>query len=242
MDSARRTAVTVGVLFIVATGFFMLGQTMYAPLLDGPDYLQLAHPQRARIAAGLLIELVGVLAIPLIAIFLFPILRAQSEGLALSYVGLRVLEAVPLLAVSGNMFSLLDVSERYLADGETAAAQWQSIGTAIQMTSESTFLLSVGIVFPVGALILYSMLFRNRLVPRFISGWGFLAAALLLVGTILDVFAVFAGLSPTIVEAVLALPIAIQEMVLAVWLIAKGFHGERLRLLRGSVRGPVPQT
>lgn len=228
---ARRTAVAVGVLFIVATGFFMLGQAIYRPIIDAPEYLELAHPQRATIAAGLIIELVGILAIPLIAIFLFPVLRRQHEALALGYVGMRVLEAVPLLAVTGNMFSLLDVSEQYLAQGAADAAQWQSLGVSIQTLSESTFLTSVGFVFPVGALILYSMLFRNRLVPRFISGWGFLAAALLLGASVLNPFGVFEGVSPTAVEVIVAGPIAVQEMVLAVWLIAKGFDPEQLRQL-----------
>lgn len=227
----------VGVLFIVATGFFMLGQTIYKPILNAPDYLELADPQRAAIAAGLIIELVGILAIPLIAIFLYPVLRRQNEALALGYVGMRVLEAVPLLAVTGNMFSLLDVSEQYLAREAADAALWQSLGVSIQTLSESTFLISVGFVFPVGALILYSMLFRNRLVPRFISGWGFLAAALLLGTSVLNPFGVFEEVSPTTLEVIAAGPIAVQEMVLAVWLIAKGFDSEQLRQL-----GPTGQS
>lgn len=233
----RRTAVAVGVLFIVATGFFMLGQAIYKPILNAPEYLELADPQRATVAAGLIIELVGILAIPLIAIFLFPVLRRQNEALALGYVGMRVLEAVPLLAVSGNMFALLDVSEQYLAQGAADAAPWQSLGVSIQTLSESTFLISVGFVFPVGALILYSMLFRNQLVPRFISGWGFLAAALLLGGSVLNPFGVFERVSPTTLEVILAAPIAVQEMVLAVWLIAKGFDADQLRQL-GAHRQP----
>ena len=67
------------------------------------------------------------------------------------------------------------------------------------------------------------VLYRSRLVPRFISAWGFFGGALLLAGTLLDSFGLLAGVQATTLEAVLSLPIAVQEMVLALWLIIKGF-------------------
>ena len=58
----------VGALFIAATGFFMVGQTLHGPFLGSADVLELAFPNRTRVVAGVLVELVGVLAIPLIAL------------------------------------------------------------------------------------------------------------------------------------------------------------------------------
>jgi hypothetical protein len=83
---------------------------------------------------------------------------------------------------------------------------------------------------------LNSMLWTARLVPRFVSGWGLLAATLLLTGSVLDLFDVFAGMSQTGLEITLAGPIALQEMVLAVWLITKGLDVTALR--RGSPNPP----
>lgn len=228
MDTSRRTAAIVGVMFIVATGFFSIGQAIHAPVLGSPEYLDLAGPQSTRLVAGVLIELVGVLAIPLTAIFLFPVLKRYSEALALGYVGIRLLEALPLLLVDGNMLALVKVSENYLNGSAMDAAYWQTVGGSIQTMTEAAFSISVGLVFPVGAMILNSMLFRTRLVPRFISGWGFLAAALLLGGSVLVFFDVFAAVPPVTLEAALAGPIAVQEMVFAVWLLAKGFDAEWL--------------
>ena len=70
----------------------------------------------------------------------------------------------------------------------------------------------------------YSVLYRSKLIPRFISAWGFIAAALLLIGSVLIMLDTFAGISETGLELIFALPIAVNEMVLAVWLIMKGFN------------------
>ena len=88
--------------------------------------------------------------------------------------------------------------------------------------SESAFLNSVGIVFPIGSCLLNYVLWSARLVPRVIAGWGIFGAALLLVGSLLNSFGVLASVPAGVLEAVLSAPIAVQEMVLAVWLIAKG--------------------
>ena len=90
----RKTAIIMGVLFIIATAFLFIGGAFYAPVLDSPDYLETAYPQRIQAVVGMLIEFTCVLAIPLIAIFAFPVLRKHSETLALGYLVFRLFEAV----------------------------------------------------------------------------------------------------------------------------------------------------
>ncbi len=85
------------------------------------------------------------------------------------------------------------------------------------------------IVFPLGALMFYTALFRSQLIPRWISGWGLAAVAIWLgVG----VSGVFGLIDPTsTIGAVLSVPIGVQEMVMAVWLIAKGFNSSAIASL-----------
>ena len=91
----------VGVLFIVVTVFFMIGQSIHGPIIGSPDYLENAHPNRLAVICGVLVELVGVLAIPLIAVYLLPILRKHSRGLlSVGYVVFRSIEAVWCLRFS----------------------------------------------------------------------------------------------------------------------------------------------
>ncbi len=218
----RRTAAIVGVLFIIATVLFLIGGAVYEPTLGSPDYLESAYPDRGTVTLGVLLEFACVLAILLIGVFLFPVLKKHNEALALAYVGFRALEAVFLIEIEAKLLSLIDVSQDYLSSSEVAAPRFQAVGDAIQFEIDWAFSLYV-LVFAVGALILYSLLHSSRLVPRFVSAWGFAAAAWMLVGTVLVMFDTFAGSSASLVEIVFATPIAVNEMVLALWLIIKGF-------------------
>lgn len=199
----------------------MAGQTLHSPFLDSAEALELAHPSRTRIVAGILLELLGVLAIPLIALVFYPILRRVSETAALSYVGLRVMEAAALIVVDGNLWAIVSLSEAFHMGTASAGTVATQLGT-IQAVNASTFMISVAIAFPLGSILLNSVLWQARLVPRLISGWGMLGATLLVTGAVLDSLTLLPDLPPLLLEVVLTLPIAVQEMVLAGWLIGKG--------------------
>jgi hypothetical protein len=96
------------------------------------------------------------------------------------------------------------------------------MGALLLSAHDWAYVIGGQIVFSVSAIILNYVLFQARLVPRFISVWGLIGAVLILAGGISGMFDLFAEAS--VVETVIFLPIAVQEMVLAVWLIAKGFN------------------
>jgi hypothetical protein len=105
---------------------------------------------------------------PLLAVFLFPALRKHSEALALGYVGFRFFEAVLFVVIEGKKLSLINISRDYLNNGKMDASFFQDLGGSIQSVNEWTFMIYV-LVFSVGALLLYSVLYKSKLVPRFIS-------------------------------------------------------------------------
>jgi hypothetical protein len=223
MNTHRKTAIIVGVLFIIATVMLFVGGAFYEPILSSPDYLDIAYPNRIIVIIGILLEFTKIPAIALIPVFLFPILRKHNEALALGYVVFRLLEAVLLVGIEINKLSLISVSQDYLNKGGMDASFLQTIGSWIQSVNDWTFAIYL-IVFTLGALMFYSVLYKSKLIPRFISAWGFIAAALLLIGSVLIMVDMFAGISETGLELIFALPIAVNEMVLAVWLIVKGFN------------------
>ncbi|NIN36710.1 MAG: DUF4386 family protein, partial [Gammaproteobacteria bacterium] len=114
MNTHRKTAIIVGVLFIIATAFLFVGEAFYDPILSSPDYLVNAYPNRNTVVIGILLEFACVIAIPLIPVFLFPVLRKHNEALALGYVVFRFLEAVLFIVVQINKLSLINVSQGYL--------------------------------------------------------------------------------------------------------------------------------
>lgn len=219
-DTYKQNAVIVGILFIIATVFLFVGGAFYGPVLDTPDFLEVAYPNRTSATIGMLIEFSCILAIPLIPVFAFPVLRKHSETLALGYVVFRLFEAVLFVLVDITKLSLIKVSELHLAADSSNAAAIANIGATIQGWNEWGWVFYV-LIFAFGALIFYTALFRYRLLPRWISIWGLIAAVLLMTSAIMAMFEIDL---PDAVFGLLVVPIAVQEMVMALWLIIKGFN------------------
>jgi hypothetical protein len=219
MNTHRKTAIVVGVLFIIATAFLFIGESVYAPVLTSPDYLETAYPARITAIIGILLEFACVLSIPLIPVFLFPVLRKHSETLALGYIVFRLFEAVLFVLDEINKLMNISLSQRYLADQGVDAAYLQNAGSSVQAWNGWAFSFYV-FIFAIGAMMLYAVLYRSQLIPRWLSGWGFISAVLIFTGVLLGML----ELDLNAFELVFIVPIAVQEMVMALWLIVKGFN------------------
>lgn len=219
MDSDRRTAVVVGVLFIIATVASIFGSVVLGSALDGDDYLTSVSADQMVPAA--LLFLVAATSAFGTAILLYPILRKHSEGLAAGYVGLRAFENI--LYVTGVVALLVMLSVSSSASVEQAAgSDLVPLGSALLALHSWAVLLGTLIFFSLGALTLNYVLYRSRLVPRWLSVWGLVAAIGTLSYGLLGIFGVDTGLgSPYML---LAMPIAFQEMVFAGYLVARGLR------------------
>lgn len=224
--SDRVIARTVGVLFIVGTVTAIVGGSLVLAIAE-PGALGAVAADHGRVVTGVLLELVLALSVLGIGALLFPVLRRRDEGLALAYAGVRTLEAVFLMVAAAAALVFLASGPGTPAGG--AAARAPGLVLAVR---EWTYLVGSQVLLGVGGLILYSLLFRAALVPAWLSLWGLLAAALILLRGVLEVY----GLQlPGAWQAVLAAPIAVNEMVLAVWLIVRGFDAGGARA-SGGVR------
>ncbi|MBE0517979.1 MAG: DUF4386 domain-containing protein [Thermoplasmata archaeon] len=221
MDSHRKTAMIVGVLFLVATIAGLIGAIFIGPITDDPDYLVNTSAHETEVALGALFTLIMGAAIVGIAVMIFPILKSVNEGLALAYVGFRTLECVILIVVTMSFLSLLTLSQEYVGAEALDATSFETQG-AILLAQQEWSNVPADIVFGLGCLMVYYLLYQSKLVPRPLSAWGFIGGTLMLVTAVLGAFGVISFLdTPSIL---LNLPIAVLEMVLAVWLIVKGFN------------------
>ena len=220
----RKNEVIIGILFIIATAFLFVGGAFYGPVLDTPDYLQVAYPNRISATMGMLIEFSCILSIVLIPIFAYPVLRKHSETLALSYIVFRLFEAVLFVLVDITKLTLIKVSQLYLAAEPSNMATIESIGATIQSWNEWGWSFYV-FIFGFGALIFYFVLYQSKLLPRWLSVWGFIAIIMMLTSAFLAMFGVEL---PDAIFGLLVIPIAVQEMVMALWLIFKGFNPEAI--------------
>lgn len=220
MGSTKTTARVVGVLFILATALAVIGDRLLRPIRDEADYLTAIATHEDRVIVGMFTELLLAAAVIAIAVGLAPILRQQSPQGALGYVAARIVEGTIIIMGAISSLLLLTLSEHFGEAGAASQSAFEPLGDLLVSSREWTDALGPSIVFAVSALILYTVLYRARLVPTWLSVWGLVGAALLLVAGTLALY----GESPTSIRAILlTVPIGVQEMVLAVWLIVRGF-------------------
>ena len=212
----------MGVLFIIATVAAILGSLVITkPNLDDPDYLFKFSANKNRVLIGVLIELIAAGAVVGTGVMLFPVFKNHNEALALAYFGGRSIEGVLIIGGAISALLLLSLSREYVA-GASDAYHFQTLGTLLLAKRDWSLLVGPMIVFSINALILNYLFYQSRLVPLFISVWGLIGAPLVLAAGLLVMF----DLAPlvSIIVILLVLPIALNEMVLALWLIVNGFH------------------
>ena len=217
MDSDRKTGIVVGALFIVATAASILGSVALGSVLEEPEYLIDVAASEGQVILAVLLFLVAASSAFATAFLLFPILRRHSEGLAAGYVGLRGFENVFYVAGTVGLLTMLTVSQNSVA----GSADLSPMGATLLALHDWSVLIGTLIFFGLGCLILNYVLYQSGLVPRWLSLWGIVGAVFVFSYGLLGIFGVDTGLGSPFM--LLAMPIALQEMVFAVWLIAKGF-------------------
>ncbi len=227
MNSDKKTAMIVGVLFIIATVASLLSTVFTGSILDAPDYLVKLSANGNQVIMGALFQLIAAIGSASIAIWLYPILKKYDESLALGAVGFRLIEAVFYIVAAIGLLSLLTLSQEVLKAGTPDASYFQTIGALILAVRNSASFVFAVIAFGLGAAIYYYIFYRTKLIPRWLSVWGLIGVVLLLSAALLTMF----GGQPFSISGImllLVLPLAMQEMVLAVWLIVKGFNSSAI--------------
>ena len=215
MKTNRNTAIIVGILFIVGTASGILSAVFTGSILSAPDYLaQVAANETQMITGAFFILLMG-LSLAMVPVMMFPIFKKQNEALALGAVVFRgPLEAGIYILMVISWLLLIVLSQEYVNVGVVDNAQFQALGVVLLRATEVINPV-LEIVFSLGALMFYTLFYQTRLIPRWLSGWGLIGAVAYLAAGVMALFGIEMGF-------LLAL-LGLQEMVLALWLIVKGF-------------------
>jgi hypothetical protein len=217
MDSNRKTAIVVGVLFLIATVILIIGG-IFSLSINEPDYLTAVSADENQVILGALLEIVAAAAVVGIPIAMFPILKKQDEGLALGYVGARTFEGLTIFLNTIVLLSILALSQQFVNTVNPDVSYFQISGAFLLALRERISIL-VDFPFPISAMIFNYLLYKTKLTPKWIAVLGLIGGILWFATAPLRMF----GFNPEQMEF-LALPIAAQEMILAVWLIVKGFN------------------
>jgi hypothetical protein len=221
MNNYRKTAIVVGVLYIIGTVSGVLSVASSGPIREAVYLGSIAASPNQIVVAALFVLLMG-LALALVPIMLYPLLKKYNEVLALGYVVFRgALETALYIGMTASWLVLIILSQEYVQAGAPAASYFQTLGTLLLAGHETLNTILI-IVFSLNALMLYTIFYQSRLIPRWISIWGFIAILLHLTTAFLLLFGIVESTNLSVLMAFNIL-ILIQEMVMAVWLIVKGF-------------------
>ncbi len=214
MNTNRRIAVVAGVLFIIATVADLISRVVLVqPILSAPDYLTKISANENQVLLGALFLFIGAAAAAGIAIALYPALRKHNVGLALGSVGFRLIEGALLLGIVVCLLTLVTLSQEAAKAGAPALSAYE-VPAALLMAARDSLGQVAVLAFGLGGLMYYWVFYQSRLIPRWLSAFGLVAITLLMVSDLLVMLRLIESFSPP--QLVLALPILVQEMVLAV--------------------------
>jgi hypothetical protein len=243
VNTNRRTAVATGVLFIIATLADVISRAAFVqPILGASDYLTRISTNQSQVALGAFFLLIGAVAAAGIAIAMYPVLRSHGESLALGSVGFRLIEGALYLGIVVCLLILVALSQESATAGAAASSAYAATAALVMAARDSLGEVAV-LAFGLGGLLYYTVFYRSRLVPRWLSVWGLVAVTSVMVSGVLVMFRQIEPMAAP--QLVLALPIAVQEMVLAVWLIARGFNPSAVLAESGETstwRADAPRT
>ena len=220
MTSTRKTALVAGIFYLI-TFISIPTLALYRPVLNHQNWIISSGGHTAVLVGGFLEVIVALAGIGT-AVTLYPVVKRQNEGLALGFVASRVVEGVMIFTGVVSLLSLVTVHQELGAAAGASAASLVATGASHVAVYKWTFLLSQSLMPGINAVLLGSLLYRSRLVPRIIPVLGLIGGPLLIIA----VFAMLLGQhsSLTGLANLPVIPVAAWEFSLGVWLIVKGFR------------------
>jgi Domain of unknown function (DUF4386) len=235
MTPLRRTALVAGVLYLVTFVASIPAVFLLGPVLNDPNYI-VSSGADTQVTAGAFLDLVNALACIGTAVALFSVVRLEHEGLALGFVTTRMLEAAVI--VIGVVCLLAVVTLREPTATGSQRESLVTVGTALVAVRNWTFLIGPGIMPGLNALLLGTLLYRSRLVPRWIPVLGLIGAPLLISSAVGRMFGINGETS--VWSAIGLLPIFVWELSVGLWMTFKGFDASTPVAVAFAERAATP--
>lgn len=232
MNTYRKNAIAAGVLFIVGTVPALLS-SVFLPVPNNLDDLLKFSVNEYQVITKIFLMIVMAFACAGIAISLFPVLKKYSEGLALGAVGFRIIEGVLAIVCAIMLMLQLILSEVFVKAGAPDSSYFHTIGTLLMVGRDWMRDVPALLAWCIGALMYYFIFYQTKLIPRWLSAWGLVGIVLTIISSMLVLLRIVGFMS--VIQGVLCMPILLQEMVLAVWLIVKGFNPSAIASLSSKV-------
>jgi hypothetical protein len=215
MNNNKRIARFVGVLYIIGTVAGILSVVFTGSIIGSTNVLMKVSANVNQVKLGTLFILIMGISLALVPVIIYPVVKKYNQALALGYVVFRgALETFTYIATAIWLL-LVVLSKEYVNTVSSDSTSFQSMSNLLSNSGEQIHSFTM-IIFSLGALMFYYLLYQSKLIPKWLSGWGFIASIIYLAT---GVFAMFGT-----IFTFLLVPLGLQEIVMAVWLIIKGFN------------------
>ena len=220
MDSNREKATTIaGSLYLLG---IVAGILSIAYAVDDPEYLIKASSSVTPIMIAAFFHFLMAPIYLGVAISLYPVLKKDNQWLAFGFVAFRIIACVFIIIGVIILLLLLTLSQEFVSAGTPDFSYYQTIGGLLQVGRDLTNHVATILAVSFGGLLFYFLLLKTRLVPRWLSGWGLIGTILTIIASYLVMFRLISVITQTYI--ILNMPLALQEIVLGLWLIIKGFN------------------
>jgi hypothetical protein len=220
MTSSRKTALVAGVFYLI-TFISIPTLAIYRPILNNQDWI-ISPGGHTGVLVGGFLEVIVALASIGTAVTLYPVVKRQNEGLALGFVTSRVVEGIMIFTGVVSLLSLVTLHQNLGAAAGANTASLVAVGASHVAVYHWTFLLSQSLMPGINAVLLGTLMYRSRLVPRIIPLMGLIGGPLLIIAVFASLLGQHSSLTGLAVLPVI--PVAAWEFSLGVWLTVKGFR------------------
>lgn len=217
-NAGRRSAIMTGVLLIAG---LITGICSVVPVVDGADYLVMASPNENQVLIGAFSQLLMIVAYVGIPILLYPILSKHNKGFALGSVAFGIIAGVFIILGVIILLLLLTVNHEFVKVGTLHVSYFQTLGGLLREGRDLVNHVATTLAFVLAMYLFNYIFYQTKLIPRWLSVWGLIGSTLSILASLLFMIR-FIGLDATYM--MLNIPIAFQELILAIWLIIRGFN------------------
>lgn len=222
MKSNRSNAIAAGILFIIAAVAAMTGRILYGPILVDPEYIIKGTAQEAQVLWGAFFEILTAFAVIGTPIALFPVLRKYNQGMAIATVSFRLLEATMIIVGILSLLTIVTLSHQFTNEINPDNTSYLMAGKTLLALQIWTFAFGPNIALGPSTFLTGYLLYRSKLVPRFISILGMIGGLLITSCGVMIMFGLFTQTS--LWGGLLAIPVFVYEMSLAIRLLSRGFN------------------
>lgn len=218
-SSTNKIARIAGVLIILG---MIVGALSIVPSVESKDYLTEAYPKKNQVLIGAVFQFLLVPIYIGFSLVLYQVIKKEKENVAIGFVGFRVIAGVFQLLGVILLPVFIYLSQQYLKAIPSSLSYLENFGEIVKLFRDLTNHLGVMVATGLGNLLLYYVFYLGKHIPKWLSVWGVFGNILIILASFLILFKRIEVVS--IEYGSITLPIVLQEIVLAIWLLVKGFN------------------